>query len=123
MPLTYLIDEHLRGDLSIAFAAAGLAQGLELDNLQIGDEDAPALGIKDPPLLRWCESHERVPFSRDVRSLPIHLADHLAGGHMCPGIFILRPGKSWHDVLDDLVLLALVMRPDECRDRIIFVPL
>jgi len=57
------------------------------------------------------------------RSMPVHLADHLAAGHHVPGILVLRPRASRGVLLDDLVLIAIAAGEDEYRDRIVYVPL
>lgn len=123
MPLTYLIDENLRGDLADSLLLAAQAAGFTLDLVQVGDPEGPALGTPDPDLLRWCQLHHRTLISRDFRTLPQHLLDHLAAGGSSPGIFLIRAGHPWHDVLNDLILLALVASPDEFRNQLLYIPL
>jgi hypothetical protein len=77
MPLTYLIDEHLRGAFHEAIINAGLVGGYSISVIQVGDDEGPPLGTKDRALLLWCEGHDRVLISRDKKSLPDHLAAHL----------------------------------------------
>ncbi len=123
MPLKYLIDENLRGDLADSLRLAARARGTDLDLLQVGDPDAPPLSTVDPDLLRWCEQHDRTLISRDFRTLPQHLADHRAAGGFSPGIFLIRAGHPWHEVLDDLILLAFAAAPQEVRNLTRYVPL
>ena len=123
MPLKYLIDEHLLGDFAKSLIIAGVSQGVALDVLEIGNDIAPVLGTKDPELLLWCEAQDRILISRDVTTMPDHLAAHIAIGHHSPGIFMIRPNRSWMEVLEDLVGLAEASLPDEWRDQILFIPL
>jgi hypothetical protein len=122
MPLTFLIDEHLRGGLQRALIARGLAQGVRVDVLQIGDEGAPGVGTLDSDILRWCASAGRILISFDKKSLPSHQTELLAGGRTTPGILILRPGVHWADVLDDLLLISQAGLPDDYRDCVTFIP-
>jgi len=55
---------------------------------RIHDPGAPAVGTLDPDLLRWCEVYGVALVTSNRRSMPVHLANHLAsGGHM-PGVFV-----------------------------------
>jgi hypothetical protein len=89
MPLCYVIDENLRGTLAIALMRIATRHGLEVDAVQIGDELAPPLGTLDSAILVWPEMDERILVSFDRKTLAKHLSAHLAGGHHCPGIFLV----------------------------------
>ncbi len=123
MPLTYLIDENLRGGFRKSLFNAAWASGFPIDLLQVGDEGAPALGAQDPQVIAWCEAHQRVLISLDKKSLPGHLANHLSLGGHCQGIFVILPGVRWNRVLDELVLLCHASLPGEYQDRILFLPM
>lgn len=95
----------------------------ELAVLRVGDRGAPPRGTPDPALLRWCEREGFVLVSNDRRTLPGHLAAHLAAGRHCPGIVWMKSGASYESVIENLILIAEVARADDLRDQITVVPL
>jgi hypothetical protein len=119
--LRYLFDEHLRGTLPLVVVRAARHYGLDIDVLQVGDPDGPALGTADADLLEWAESDNRMIVSLDSRTLPRHLDDHLAAGRHCPGVLIVRTPMNIA-LAEWLVLIAFVTEPEEWRDRVSFVP-
>jgi hypothetical protein len=84
MPLTYVLDEHLRGSL---WQLAGWhnAQGSNIiDVTRVGDPDDLPLGTRDPEILMWAERESRILVTRDSKTMDGHLADHLVAGHHSP---------------------------------------
>jgi hypothetical protein len=122
MPLSFLIDEHLRGRFTQALIKCGFAKAAPVDAVEIGGEGAPPLGTKDPPLIRWAQSHNRIIVSLDDNTLPEQLENHLAAGNWSPGIIFIRRHQSWNDVLYYLVLIAAAGLPDDYRDRCTYIP-
>ena len=122
MQLTYLIDEHLRGAFREALFREGVSKGFVLDLLQVGDEGAPPTGTQDPDLLVWCNQVDRIMVSYDRNTMPEHFAALLATGGTSSGLFLIRPGVQWQDILAELVLRAVASLPDEYREQIIYIP-
>lgn len=122
--LKYLLDEHIPPAyrVQILRRAAESHEASELVVWAIGDPDAPARGTLDPEILRWCEAHGFALVTNNRRSMPVHLADHLAAGHHLSGIFIVKPDLSVKQMLDDLILIACASVEDEFADRITFLP-
>ena len=117
--IRYLLDEDTPHSLRNQL----LRRAPEIDMLAVGDEMGPARGTPDPQLLRWIEREGYIVVSRNRRTMPRHLRDHLeAGGHI-PGIFLLRRHYSVGQLLEDLLLIWAAGRPEEYRDRIEYLPL
>ena len=117
--IRYLLDE----DTPHAIRDQLLRREPRMEVLVVGDETAPALGTPDAELLRWIEREGYILVSRNRRTLPRHLRDHLeAGGHV-PGIFLLRRRYSLGQIIEDLMLIWEAGRPEEYRDRIEYLPL
>ena len=115
----FLLDE----DTPHAIRDQLLRREPEIEVLAVGDDTAPALGTPDPEILQWIEREGYVLVSRNRRTMPRHLQEHLkAGGHV-PGIFLLRRRYSLGQILDDLILIWEAGRPDEYRNRIEYLPL
>jgi hypothetical protein len=53
----------------------------------MGDGQALRRGTLDPEVLVWCEAHDCVLVTDNRRSMPGHLADHIAVGRHVEGIF------------------------------------
>jgi len=122
MALRYLLDENVSGVLFHAIARHNLRTAWwPLDVIRVGDLPELPLGIADPAILLWTEQANRIFVSRDLRTMPNHLDAHLATGHRCPGVFLLRPGRIT-DVLDFLVCASYASESAEWENRITFIP-
>jgi hypothetical protein len=121
MPLAYLFDENVRG-LPWRYVQRHNAHGRNIiDAVRVGDGADLPLGSLDPHVLLWAEREGRILISRDERTLPRHLADHLAGGRHSPGIFLMRAAPL-ADVLEFLTCAAYASEPAEWEDRVTFIP-
>lgn len=110
--LRYPRDEHVAAGL-----LASLRQRVpELVVWRVGD---PGMPDSAPAILRWCEDYDLVLVANSRRSLPVHLADHLASGRHLPGIFLLNPGMGMGEALEYLIPAAHMARPHEYRDRLL----
>lgn len=90
MPLTFLLDEHLRGDLWDYIVAHNAGGGSPIDAVRVGDPPDLPRGSADPDILIWAVAHGRIVVSRDFRTMPGPLAAHLAAGRHSPGLALLR---------------------------------
>ena len=117
--MRYLLDEHI----APAFRAQLLRAAPGLEVWIIGDPGAPTLGTHDPAILTWCEANGFILITNNRRSMPRHLAAHLALGRHLPGILVVNPGLSMGDLIDELVLIAGASDADEYRDLILYLPL
>ena len=121
MGLRYLFDEHLRGALPEAAVRVAARHGFAIDVVQVGDPIDLPLGTSDPEILRWAEEHDCILVSHDTKTLPEHLAEHLAAGGHSPGVFIARRPLNV-TLAEWLVLAAFASDPSEWKDRVNFVP-
>jgi hypothetical protein len=120
--LLYLLDEQLRGPLWQAIQHHN-ARGVEpLDALCVGEAGAPPLGSLDPELLLWAEANNRVLVTRDVQTMPAHLAAHLQAGNHSPGVFMLRRHWTIPLVIAGLVLHDQAGEPADYADGITYLP-
>src|SRR5207248_5110979 len=87
---------------------------------QIGHGEAPAFGTPDPDLLAWCEANDFVLVTNNRRTIPVHLAAHMACGGHTPGILMVNLSAPIGLVLEDLQILAVASDEDELSDRITF---
>ncbi|WP_199314293.1 DUF5615 family PIN-like protein [Planktothrix sp. FACHB-1365] len=117
--LNYLIDENV--DPIYTHQLRRFQS--ELFVIAVGDLTAPPKGTLDPEILLWCEKHQCILVTNNRKSMPVHLADHIALSHHIPGIFILSPKLSIGENIEQLILIAEASYEDEYQDRIEFLPL
>ena len=89
----------------------------------IGDEMAPIPGAPDGELLRWIETNQCFLVTNNRATMPIHLEAHLAENRHVPGIVQLPRRMNINEVIEDLLLIWAVSRPDEFQDQILYLPL
>jgi hypothetical protein len=94
-----------------------------MDVLAVGDDIAPSTGTPDPDLLRWIEENGYILVSRNRRTLPQHLKEHLQAGRHVPGIFLLRRQYPLGQILEDLLLLWESGYPEDFEDQVMYLPL
>jgi hypothetical protein len=117
--LQYLMDENV----SPIYAMQLRRKRPDLVVWRVGEIGMPSLGTLDPEILVWCEDREVILVTNNRRSMPRHLADHLAEGRHVLGIFILNSGISIGQNIEDLLLIADVSLDGEYQDQIIHLPL
>lgn len=116
--IQYLLDEHV--DKRLRKALQRLAPALAVGC--VGDSDAPSLSTADPDILAWCERHAFLLVTNNRRSMPAHLADHLAARRHMPGILVLNIHDSIGFTTSELILIWETCTVDEFEDRIWFLP-
>jgi len=119
MEVRYLLDENLAPEWRNQL----LRYQPHLMVWMIGDPLAPVPGTLDTEILVWCEEHQFLLVTNNRRSMPGHLADHLAGNRSVPGILTLRKNALMGRVIEDLLLIAEVGTGEEFRNRIRYIPL
>lgn len=118
MALRYLLDENQRGVLWQVIVRHN-ARGIDtIDTTRVGDAADLPLGSDDAAILVWAEREQRILVSFDRSSMSQHLAEHLAAGHHCPGIFLVLPDSKPVEVVEFLVLAAHASAASEWRDWI-----
>jgi hypothetical protein len=122
VPLSYVLDEHLRGPLWHAIGQHNAAGASLLDVVRVGDPPDLPLGSKDPDILLWAERCGRVLVTNDRATMATHLANHLKAGHHSPGVLVLRPNMPLAQLVFDLAMVAHAGDPAVIRDRIEFIP-
>jgi hypothetical protein len=123
MPWRYLLDEQLRGVLWDAVLSYNAGAGqYPLDIVRVGGPPDLPLGTLDPAILLWAEREGRIVVSHDLRTMPVHFADHLRAGSHSPGLLLVRGRRSVQQVILALVLTAYAEDPAALVDSIRYIP-
>ncbi len=115
----YLIDENTTP--ALADQLRRRQPNLKVSTIE--DGIAPPKGTPDPDILLWLEKHNYSLITRNRKSMPGHLLDHMTQGRHVKGIFTLRPKAPLGEVLEDLLLIWEVAESDEYQDQIVHIPL
>ncbi|MBI3467134.1 MAG: DUF5615 family PIN-like protein [Planctomycetes bacterium] len=114
----FLCDEHV----GFALVRSLLKKEPGIDVLRIGQSAAPPLGTTNSALLLMVEADGRLLLTRDRRTMPQHVAEHLAAGRHTWGVFILRDGFSVGRLSEELLLVWSTSEAEEWRDQLEFIP-
>ena len=117
--ICYLLDEHMPS----ALRAQLLRRAPDLVVWMIGDPGAPRYGTLDPDILLWCEANGFLFVTRNRKSMPVHLQEHLASRHHIPGIFVVPPQMTVGVIIDQLLLVWGASEVEEYRDLLLYLPL
>lgn len=119
MTLKYLLDENVNSVYQVQIQR----QEPEVTVFRIGMPGTPAIQTSDPDILCWCEEHSFILLTNNRKSMPVHLADHLAQGRHVPGIFILNDELSLGQQLEELIFIAMASEETDFQDRITYLPI
>lgn len=122
MVTRYLFDENLRGELWNAMLVQNVLSAHPIDVLRVGDMSDRPLMSPDPAILIWAEREARILITKDKKTIPRHLRNHLQAGRHCPGIFIVRQKCIVPAVIDFLAMADFASHPSEWVDLITFIP-
>ena len=119
MTIQYLLDENMPP----VYRDQLLNHQPDLIVWMVGDPGVPPKGTQDPEILLWCESNNFVLVTNNRRSMPVHLAEHIAQGHYVPGILVLRFKADMGRVIDELITIAGASFENEYQNRLEYIPL
>ena len=94
-----------------------------MDVICVGDKNAPSYGMPDADILDWIEQTGHIIVSRNRRTMPIHLREHLAQGKHIPGMLLLKKQISIRELIEELLLIWHASEPEEYQDHIRYLPL
>jgi Domain of unknown function (DUF5615) len=119
MPLRFVLDEQLRGGPLCHAIGRHNAVGINpVDMVRVGDVANLPLGTPDADVLIWAEREDRLVVSRDVHTMP----GHLASGRHCPGLLLLRRRALIPDLVFVLAMIAHAGDPADYHDAIEVIP-
>ena len=117
--IRYLLDENI----SRAVRNQLVFYEPTMNVVCIGDENVPTYGTPDEVILEWIEQTGYVLVSRNRRTMPRHLKEHLAQGRQIPGILLLRKDTSRGTLIEELLLIWHTSKPNEYQNYIEYIPL
>lgn len=95
----------------------------EMDVKLVGDTEVPPRGTSDPDILTWTEHNGYILVTKNRKTMPKHLTEHLAASRHVPGVFCIRKYVTMAELIDILYLIWYVSDTEEYSDRLVFIPL
>ena len=93
----------------------------DLDIIRV--QDVGLSGVDDPGILAWAAEEERVLLTHDVNTITKYAYERIEVGLRMPGVFEVNLDAPLGQIIDDLLLLALLSLDNEWENRIGYVPL
>ncbi len=100
----------------------GLRRRLPVIDL-VRAQDALPEGVPDPDVLAWAAAEDRVLITNDRNTIVDFAYQRVAAGAPMPGLIVTTNEQAIGAAIDDILLVAEFMPPDEIRDQIVvFLP-
>jgi predicted nuclease of predicted toxin-antitoxin system len=86
-------------------------------------QEAGLSGMKDPPLLEWAATENRILVTSDVRTMIEFAAARLRAGKPCPGVIIVTQQVPVGLAVEDLITMVACSDASEWENQITHLPL
>jgi len=77
----------------------------------------------DPTILEWAATHGLVLLTHDRRTIPPFAHARVAAGLPMPGVFLVSDDMPIGQAIDELLIAAHCLSPDECKDMVKYFPM
>ena len=95
---------------------------MTIDVHRVGQADMPAFGSVDSELLGFCEQSQRMLVSLDRKSMPDHVAAHLAAQRHTWGVMLVTRCATLRSLIEDLLVIWSASEAEEWRDGLYYLP-
>lgn len=118
MKVRFLLDENLPR----AFQLVAIQKYPQLDILRVGDPNCPPLRSPDEIILEYLVEAKRGLVTRNRKSMPGHIAKLEARGLHHWGVFQVRAGTTYGQLMDALILLTGASELEEWIGKTEWIP-
>jgi hypothetical protein len=118
MTIRFLLDENIPRRIQIVVAE----RYPHLDVQRVGDPGCPPLRSSDDVILEYLAESGRVLITRNRTSMPGHLTKLEARGLSHWGVFQVRPGTTYEQLIDAMLLFAEASTSEEWHGRVEWIP-
>lgn len=116
--MRFLLDEHV----PVALQSAVWRLEPAISVACVGLEGGPPKGTSDPELLAWAEERSCAVITDDRRTMPAHVANHLASGRSTWGVFLLKRDSSLGEIAESIVLYWSASEAEEWKNYLGYLP-
>ena len=114
MKIRFLFDENL----DPRFLRTMQRHYPAIDVLRVGDVGAPSLGMSDPDILLFIETHHRILVTDNRKSMPGHIQAHWQAARHHWGIFIVDKNIAYKRLADALFVYWDSSELEDWQDQI-----
>lgn len=119
MTVRFLLDENITPQIR----DLALLRFPHLDIACVGDPDCPPKGTPDELILQYVTQTQRVLITRNRKSIPRHVRIIEEQGILHWGVFRVRAGTSFRQLIEELYLLAEASESTEWVGKLSWIPL
>jgi hypothetical protein len=78
---------------------------------------------QDPIILEWAAKHGLVLLTHDGKTIPPFAHARVAAGQSMPDVFFVDDQMPIGQAIEELLLAAYCLTPDECKDIVKYFPI
>ncbi|MFI5455028.1 MAG: DUF5615 family PIN-like protein [Isosphaerales bacterium] len=84
--------------------------------------DVGLAAAPDPTILQWAAVQGRVLLTHDRKTIPPFAYARVVAGLPMPGVFLVSGDMPIGQAIDELLIAAQCLSPDECKDIVKHFP-
>jgi predicted nuclease of predicted toxin-antitoxin system len=85
--------------------------------------DVGLAAATDPLILEWAAAHGLVLLTHDRKTMPSFAHERVAAGLPMPGVFLVNDDMPVGQAIDELLIAAHCLSPEECQDVVKYFPM
>lgn len=119
--IRFLLDQHV--PLAIVQAVLRAEPSTWMATVGV-DPHVPPAGTPDTVLLTFAEREQLLLLTYDRKTMPGHVADHLAGGHHTWGVIVFPDGNNLSPgtIAHELLIVLLASEAEQWIDQLDYLP-
>jgi hypothetical protein len=114
--IPFLVDQNFNEHIVDGMTRRALA----LDFVHVREVDLAR--ASDARVLEWAALDGRVLLTHDRRTIPRLAHARVAAGLAMPGVFVVSADMPIGQAIDELLIAAHCLTPEECNQRVKFFP-
>jgi hypothetical protein len=115
--ISFLVDQNFNED--IVDGLTRRAPALEFTLVR----DHGLAAADDPSILAWAAKYGLVLLTHDRKTIPRFAYERVASGLPMPGVFAVSSDMPIGAAVEELLLAAHCLTPEECRDVVTYFPM
>ena len=116
-PLKFLTDEDF--DNHVLRGVRRRLPDLEIVRVQ----DVGLSGVADPIILEWADQQGYVLLTHDFSTMPSHVHDRFQANQSIAGVVEVPQAMAIGQTIEEIVMIAVCMTPEECVNQVLYLPL
>ena len=115
--LRFLADENFES----AILRGLLRRNTEIDIVRV--QDRGLSGAEDQMILEWAAENGRIVLTHDLRTMPAFAYERLGKNKKMTGLIVMRPDIHIGTAIEDILLIAECLTPEELAGIVLRLPL